>query len=273
MNNLLKRIAIGVPVAVIALAATWLGGWYFLGMAVILMFLLQREMKRLLDNAGFQTDIFFPYTIGLFIIMIPFLPYVLEIGIAIFLLFIALQIFKKREQHLQELISTLFCGAYIPFGLLCIILLRYTGTSETGFWLTIAFLLMIWGNDIFAYLGGKKWGRHLLAPDISPQKTWEGFYFGFLGATVGLLLALIMIPEDFSTHWLYFIPPVIIVSVFGPLGDLTESKLKRAAQINDTSTILPGHGGFFDRTDALILAAPAFYLYIRWLLIADVITF
>ncbi len=273
MNNLLKRVFIAIPAAVIALAATWLGGWYFFGLAAILMFFLQREMKRLLDSAGFQTDPFFPYSFGLFIILIPVLPLAFEIGIVIFLLFISLQVLKKREKRLQELISTLFCAAYIPFGLLCIIFLRHAGVNETGFWLTIAFLLMIWGNDIFAYLGGKKWGRHLLAPDISPKKTWEGFFFGFLGALTGFLLILVIIPVNLSFNWLYVAPAVIIVSIFGPLGDLLESKLKRAAKLKDTSTILPGHGGFFDRMDAIILAAPAFYLYVRCLEIFDIISF
>ncbi len=270
MKDLFLRILIGIPIAILTLAVTWLGGWYFVGMAIILMLFMQREMRRLLNNADFQTDLFFPYTIGLFVILLPALPHRFEIFLIIFLLFIALQVFKKRERHLQELISTLFCGAYIPFGLLCIILIRSIGNNETGFFLTVAFFLMVWGNDIFAYLGGKKWGRHLLAPDISPKKTWEGFYFGFLGAGAGLFVALFAgLYEPSFNPWI-LVPAAILISIFGPLGDLLESKLKRAASVKDSSTILPGHGGFFDRLDAAILAAPAFYLYIRFLNITEI---
>lgn len=264
MNNLLKRLLFAVPAAVAGLAVTWLGGWYFTGLAIILMFFLQHEMRRLLKNAGFQIDHFFPYTIGLFIVVMPWLPHQFEIATLIFLLFIVIQVFKKREEHLQELVATLFCGIYIPYGILCLSLIRNTGSGEGGFFLTIAFLLMIWGNDSLAYLGGKKWGTHLLAPDISPKKTWEGLLFGILGAGAGLFAALLLF-NNLPFHWPLLIPSVIVVSIFGPLGDLLESKLKRGAGMKDSSTILPGHGGFFDRLDALVLAAPAFYLYIRLL--------
>ncbi len=271
MSNLLTRVAIGIPAAAVALGITWLGGWYFVGMAVVLLFFLQREIRRMLSNAGYQTDLFFSYVIGLYVIFIPWLPYPFEIAILILLLFTAWQAFKSKKQHLQELIATFFCGIYIPFGLLSLILVRLIEVGQSGFLLTITFLLMMWGNDICAYLGGKKWGRHLLAPDISPKKTWEGFFFGFLGAGIGLAVMLPLLSDVIP--WVALIPAVIVVSIFGPLGDLLESKLKRAAGMKDSSTILPGHGGFFDRMDALVLAAPAFYLYIKFLVILGAIAF
>lgn len=269
VNSLYKRLFIGTPTAVIALSAVWLGGWYFLGLAVILMLILQREMRRLLDKAGFGTDLFFPYTIGLFIILLPFLTSKLILALIIFLLFTVMQIFKQNFR-LHELISTFFCGVYIPVGLVCLILLRNAGSNQAGLLLTISFLLMIWGNDIFAYLGGKKFGKHPLAPRISPNKTWEGILSGFLGAAVGLI-AVRLIFNEATVNWLILIPGIVIVSIFGPLGDLLESKLKRAAEMKDSSSVLPGHGGFFDRMDALILAAPAFYLYIELLQAAELI--
>lgn len=272
MSDLLKRFFFGVPAAIIALAITWLGGWYFISLAVIFMFFMQREMRRLLKHADFQTDRFFSYIIGLFLVLFPALTHRFEIATLIFILFVAFQVFKKREHQLSELVSTLYCGFYIPFGLLCIILIRQTGGNETGFFLTIIFLLMMWGNDIFAYLGGKKWGKHLMSPDISPKKTWEGFLFGLLGASVGFI-ATIIIFTDIHLPWLMFIPAIVVISIFGPLGDLLESKLKRAAKMKDSSTILPGHGGFFDRMDGVTLAAPAFYLYIHFLSIIGAIHF
>lgn len=262
MSNLLQRVLIGLPIAVLVVALTWLGGWFFIAAVVVVMFILQREMRRLLDRAGFTTDLFFSYIIGLFLILLPFIPYKFEIGTVIFLLFIVLQVFKKRKGRVSELISTIFCGVYIPFGLLSLVFLRQTGSDEIGFFLTITFLLMIWGNDTFAYLGGRQWGRRLLAPDISPNKTWEGAILGLLGSAVGMGVAIAVLGGS-SVHWVGLIPGVVIVSIFGPLGDLLESKLKRAAEIKDTSTILPGHGGFFDRLDGLVLAVPAFYIYVQ----------
>lgn len=174
---------------------------------------------------------------------------------------------------MQEFIATIFCAGYASFGLLFLLLIRTLGPNEMGFVLTITLFLMIWGNDVLAYFGGKTFGKHLLAPTVSPKKTWEGFYFGFLGSAIGLGLVWLLTPYDLSISWLALLPSVVAVSVFAPLGDLAESKLKRAANVKDASDILPGHGGFFDRFDGVILAAPAFYLYLQCLEIFGYATF
>ena len=273
MNELGKRILFAVPAAAFFLFVTWLGGWIFTGVIIIIAMLIQLEMSVICSKAGFKPDAYFPYTIALWILLIPALPYPFEIGIAIFLLFVGIQVFNKSEQDIQEFVSTLFCGFYAPIGLLLFLLIRNMGSSETGFALTIGLLLMVWGNDVFAYFGGKNFGRQLLAPGISPKKTWEGFFFGFVGAFTGLLITVYLIPVAFPVEMTLALPLIALVSVFGPLGDLAESKLKRAAGVKDASNILPGHGGFLDRFDALILAAPAFYLYIKLLIILEYISF
>lgn len=262
MSELAKRILFAVPAAAIFLAVTWYGGWYFLGFIILVALFIQREIGIICGKAGFKPDDFFPYTIALWILLVPVLPHAFEIGILIFLLFVGIQVFKQSDHHIEEFISTLFCGLYAPLGLLMLLMIRNTGASETGFILTVSLLLMVWGNDVFAYFGGKYLGSHLLAPNISPKKTWEGFLFGVGGAAVGLLIAVYLIPIAFPIPLLAALPLAVAVSIFGPLGDLAESKLKRAAGVKDASNILPGHGGFLDRFDALILAAPAFYLYI-----------
>lgn len=265
MSELTKRILFAVPAAALFLYLTWLGNYYFIGLIILVTVFVQRELSILSSHAGFNTDNYFPYTIGLWILLAPYLPYPLVIGLGIFLIFVAVQIFKTGDRALRELISTTFCGLYAPIGFLTLLLIRDTGGAETGFLLTISLLLMVWGNDIFAYFGGKSFGKHALAPQISPNKTWEGFLAGILGAFVGLLLVIYIAPYDFPVSVVTIAPAVLLVSVFGPIGDLTESRIKRAAQAKDASDILPGHGGFFDRFDALILAAPAFYLYL-WIL-------
>src|SRR5699024_5819212 len=133
------------------------------------------------------------------------------------------------------------------------------------FLLVMTLFLMVWGNDIFAYFGGKYFGKRLLAPAVSPGKTWEGAAFGFLGSIIGLLIAAFAIPYSYFFSWLLLLPAALLVSIFSPIGDLAESKLKRAAGVKDASGILPGHGGLLDRFDGMILAAPVFYLYINCL--------
>lgn len=273
MNELTKRVLFAVPAAAFLLYITWLGGWAFTIVIILMGMLMQYEMSEICTQAGFRTDSYFPYSIGLWILLVPTLPYAFEIGVAIFLLFVGVQVFKQDGQDVRELISTVFCGIYAPLGLLILLLIRGLGSTEAGFALTIGLLLMIWGNDVFAYFGGKNFGRRLLAPSISPKKTWEGFFFGFGGALVGLVITVYLVPVAFPMSMELALPLVLLVSVFGPIGDLAESKLKRAAGVKDSSHMLPGHGGFLDRFDALILAAPAYYLYIKFLTALDYVTF
>lgn len=273
MSELLKRILFAVPAAAIFLTVTWFGGWYFTGTIILITLFIQRELGIICGKAGFKPDDFFPYTIALWVLLIPMLPHAFEIGLIIFLLFAAVQVVKQSAHQIEEFISTLFCGFYAPLGFLTLLMIRDSGTSETGFVLTVSLLLMVWGNDVLAYFGGKYLGSRLLAPKISPKKTWEGFLFGILGAAIGLLLAFYLLPFEFSVSLAAVLPLAVIVSIFGPLGDLAESKLKRAAGVKDSSHILPGHGGFLDRFDALILAAPAFYVYIYFLEVMGYVSF
>lgn len=273
MSELTKRILFAVPAGAFFLYVTWIGGWFFAGLIILIALFIQRELSVISEKAGFKTDEYFPYTIGLLILLSPHLLHPFEIGVLIFLLFIGIHVFKKGEAGFQEVVSTFFCGIYAPLGLLTLLMIRDMGAPKTGFMLTISLLLMVWGNDVFAYFGGKSFGKHLFAPKISPKKTWEGFFSGVIGALVGLAIAIYAVPLSYPTSILVMAPAALLISIFGPIGDLTESRFKRAANVKDASDILPGHGGLFDRFDALIMAAPAFYLYIFLLKILGYVTF
>jgi len=263
LSELLKRILFAVPAAALFIFITWIGGWYFKGFIILIGFFVLQEMVRLLNSAGSATDTYFPYSIGLWVMISPFIPLAFEIGMAILLLFIAIQTFNTSEDSITTLSSTVFSGLYAPAGLLCLMLIRDLGTSETGFLLTIATMLMVWGGDIFAYFGGKTFGNRKLAPEISPNKTWAGFFSGYVGCFAGLAIAFYAIPLEAPISLSLALPLVLLVGTFGPVGDLIESKIKRKAGVKDSSSLLPGHGGFFDRFDALLLAAPAVWIYLK----------
>ena len=273
MSELTKRILFAVPAAALFLYITWVGSFYFAGLVILIALFIQRELSMIIEKAGFKPDDFFPYTIGLWILLAPFLPHAKVLGIIIFLLFMLIQIFKTSGVAVKELVSTFFCGIYVPVGFLTLIMIRNTSSTETGFVLTVALLLMVWGNDIFAYFGGKSFGKHALAPEISPNKTWEGFVSGIAGALVGLLIAVYALPFEFPISLAAISPVVLLISIFGPVGDLMASRLKRAAGVKDASNLLPGHGGLFDRFDALVLASPAFYCYLYLMKIFGYATF
>ncbi|MEX2604285.1 MAG: phosphatidate cytidylyltransferase [Gracilimonas sp.] len=263
MNELLKRILFAVPAAILFIFITWLGGWYFKSLIIVIGFFILQELMRLMSAAGSPTDQYFPYTIGLWIMLFPILPHAFEIGLGILLLFIAIQTFNTTDDSITQLSSTFFAGLYAPAGLLSLMLIREFGNNETGFILTMATVLMVWGNDVFAYFGGKSFGKHKLAPTISPNKTWEGFISGYAGCFAGLAIAIYAIPFETSLPLMLALPLILIAGTFGPVGDLIESKIKRKAGAKDSSSLLPGHGGFFDRFDALLLVAPSVYIYLK----------
>jgi phosphatidate cytidylyltransferase len=120
--------------------------------------------------------------------------------------------------------------------------------------------ILVWVNDSFAYLVGKNFGKQKLFEKISPKKTVEGFLGGlFFSSIASYFIATFTHTLDF-TSWLIL---SIIVSVFGTLGDLIESKFKRQANVKDSGVIMPGHGGLLDRLDSIIFAAPFIYLFLR----------
>lgn len=125
--------------------------------------------------------------------------------------------------------------------------------------LLIAFFIMVWCNDVFAYVVGSLVGKHKLYKKVSPKKTWEGT----LGGVVFTMLAAFIISKFFDVYdlntWLAL---GFIISIFASLGDLIESMIKRQAGVKDSGSIMPGHGGVLDRFDGVIFAIPAVYVYL-----------
>ncbi|MCF7567216.1 phosphatidate cytidylyltransferase [Sabulilitoribacter arenilitoris] len=120
--------------------------------------------------------------------------------------------------------------------------------------------ILVWVNDSFAFLVGKNFGKQKLFEKISPKKTFEGFLGGlFFSCIASYFIATFTQTLNF-TNWLIL---SIIISVFGTLGDLIESKFKRQANVKDSGIIMPGHGGLLDRLDSIIFAAPFIYLFLR----------
>ncbi|AUP80432.1 phosphatidate cytidylyltransferase [Flavivirga eckloniae] len=122
--------------------------------------------------------------------------------------------------------------------------------------------ILVWVNDTFAYLVGKNFGKQKLFEKISPKKTVEGFLGGLFFSCVASYFIATFTGLLGFTSWLIL---SIIISVFGTLGDLIESKFKRQANVKDSGVIMPGHGGLLDRLDSIIFAAPFIYLFLRLL--------
>lgn len=131
-------------------------------------------------------------------------------------------------------------------------------------WLLLYALMIIWVMDIGAYFSGRRFGKNKLAPLISPGKTWEGVYGGL--AATAILMCLILLTVDWlRDSWLKVIVATVLAAVASVVGDLTESRSKRAADRKDSSRLLPGHGGVLDRIDGVLAAIPVFAFAWAWL--------
>lgn len=171
--------------------------------------------------------------------------------------------------------ASIFCVLYSGFTLLALLRLR----EQTNGPSMVTFLLCaVWAGDTAAYYVGRAWGRHRLAPSLSPGKSWEGAVASVAGsvAVAGGLVALATVmqrsdflgtvlqrwnvaPLSYPDDLWYWLVLACVVNVAGQVGDLAESALKRSAGVKDSGNLLPGHGGVLDRIDALLIAAPALW--------------
>ncbi|MBU2994980.1 phosphatidate cytidylyltransferase [Cellulophaga baltica] len=262
MKEIYRRLLTGIVYVVILLAAIFLSSdaFDFLFMAFGLACLF--EFKRMTKLKGYYIFTGYLALWWAFIYFINDFAYgqsiinvlmFLTITINITLLF---YLFSKKEKIftvVQKFIVGLF---YIGGGCIFLTMIPYRDNDFAKL-LIMGIFILIWVNDSFAYLVGKSIGKTKLFSSVSPKKTWEGTIGGLVFA---LFAAYIM--AKFETHisliqWLIL---AVVIVVSGNLGDLLESKFKRAAGIKDSGAILPGHGGMLDRLDSLIFAAPFAYL-------------
>ncbi|MDP9066850.1 MAG: phosphatidate cytidylyltransferase [Actinomycetota bacterium] len=132
---------------------------------------------------------------------------------------------------------------------------------EDGIFLLVAYILITALDDIGAYFAGTRFGRHKMAPSISPAKSWEGWIGGFASSLAGGLFFAALLESLDPLHGLAV---GAISGLLAPVGDLVESLAKREIGIKDSGRLLPGHGGLLDRLDAILFCAPAVYLYLRF---------
>lgn len=187
---------------------------------------------------------------GIFILLIPATA-------GIFLL----ELFRNKPNPFQNIAFTLLGLLYIavPFSLLNFLVFPDYITLKYNPEILMGYFVLIWTSDTGAYLTGISIGKHPLFKRISPKKSWEGF----IGGTI-LTIAVSLLVAHFSheINLYQWIIVALLIAIFGVLGDLVESMLKRSLAIKDSSNILPGHGGILDRFDSLIISSPFVFTFI-----------
>lgn len=168
------------------------------------------------------------------------------------------ELFSRSEEAMSH-VGLGFLGQMWVVLPLCILFLLWIPQQPI---LVLAFLILIWMSDTAAYVFGSLFGKHKLAPNISPGKTWEGFLCSCV-FTVGLAVGLSYIPyfQQAGLELWQWILLSLIIQIFGLMGDLIESLFKRKAGVKDSGKIIPGHGGVLDRVDSILFATIPAYLF------------
>lgn len=258
MKEILRRSITGAVYIILLLSAVFLSSDAFDFLFMTFGLACLYEYKRLIELKGYYIFIAYLALWWVFIylthdqILINILM-CLTIAVDIILLFYLFSNREKLFNTVQKFVIGLF---YIGGGCIFLTMIPYK-ENDFAKLLIMGVFILIWVNDTFAYIVGSSLGRTKLYSAISPKKTVEGTVGGFIFAMVAAYIMGKHEPIISPIQWMILAAVIVIA---GSLGDLLESKFKRAAGVKDSGAILPGHGGMLDRLDSLVFAAPFAYL-------------
>ena len=270
LGNTSIRVIVSIVAIPLLVLLAYLGGVYFLSFVLIISGLSFYEFSVMTKLKGANVNVNIGL-IGLIIIILNSYRYffnTIHLLILFLLVVLILELFRNNGSAILNLAATLLGLFYLGiFGSTLIGIREFypdiDGLYKHGGFLIISIFATIWICDSAAFFGGTALGKHKLFPRVSPKKTWEGAIFGFVFAILAMLLAKSLVLDFLSMKDTIIIG--VIIGLFGQIGDLIESLLKRDAQVKDSSNIIPGHGGIFDRFDSLFFSAPIIYLYLTYL--------
>jgi len=256
---------------------------------LIIVAIAMLEFYAIIRQTGIPVYKYLGITGGLSLIGISFCVYTFNDGknateIEMFVLLVCILAVFIR-QFLQRLngqpVNTIACTIlgilYIPFLFNFFTKLGLTwdktdffhGAGLSGRLLCFYLIAVVKSSDIGAFLAGSRFGKHKLFPRLSPAKTWEGFFGGMLLGLIASLLLFMACHGHFGNKLMTFNDAIllgVLLPIFGMVGDLIASLLKRASGTKDTGTTIPGMGGLLDVLDSLLIAVPFFYFYVLWFL-------
>lgn len=274
MNNSILRLITGWIFGLIALACIILGGLPLLLLLSVIIFLASKEFVHILEHKGFfpslkvilVADIIF--AVLAYFNCFSLVPLAFTVGTMIAFMWV---LFRGKQPYIANVATTIVGFVYSGWFPLHLLFLRDLGSHNTssiqmifktdfmnaGLGYVIFMFLLVIITDVGCYYFGRKFGKHKLAPVISPNKTIEGSIGGAICALVGgfIIAYFIKLP------WYHALIAGLLVTGFAQIGDLCESLLKRDAGVKDSGNLLPGHGGFLDRTDSYVFTIPVIYYY------------
>lgn len=266
LSNFWQRTLTGSVFVLSIVLCTVLSGWSFLILLFVVNFLCLLEFYELILPDKNWIEKYLGVIAGciinlMFVLIIKgnlSLAWAYHLIPVILTLFIV-KLFENTKREFETLAFQIMGLIYICFPLSMLADFGYFNSLSYGYSIPLGFFILQWSSDTFAYLVGRKFGKTKLFERVSPKKTWEG--------GIGALILTIAVGYLLSIFWIDLSPIdwmiiAAIIVIFGTLGDLTESLLKRNLNIKDSGNILPGHGGVLDRFDGFFISVPAVYFYL-----------
>jgi phosphatidate cytidylyltransferase len=244
---------------------TYAGGWLLAAALFIVVMLAAYEFFRLMEQAGYRPALVASGLVMASLLTVARFPSLNLLGLALaasIMLTLIWQLLRPPEGNpTQSWALTLGAALWLGWLISHFVLLRDLspafGLGTGTRWVALVFLVT-WINDTAAYFVGKAIGRHPCSPYLSPKKTWEGTVGGWIGGLAATMLLgywLVGLP------WIHGLALGVLVATVAPFGDLAKSMVKRQMGVKDFSSLIPGHGGMFDRIDSLLFVAPVMYYY------------
>ena len=261
MSNGVLRVLVSIIAIPVILAASYFGGYFFLLFVLVISLISFYEFSLLVRNKNMHVNILLGLLSVFFFVINSYLKLVdnyasLLIVVAVLCL---TELFRNKNSALLNLGATFLGILYVGLFSAALVSIRefYILPGENylqGGLLIISIFAAIWICDSAAYYIGTAFGKHKLFVRVSPKKSWEGAIAGFVFAILAMIAFKIIVLDFLS--WNSTIGIGIIIGVLGQIGDLIESLFKRDSGVKDSSNLIPGHGGIFDRFDSLIFTAP-----------------
>lgn len=263
------RVLTAVVAIPIVLAVLWLGGWWAFAIAALVAALCIYELHTMMLHEGYRPIILVSFGFSLLFLVAAMLPQqrlpLLEIGISLALLISLPVLFfrKKLDGAMIDWSLTLAIAIYLGWPMSFLLVLRgYQVGLGNGLWWLLLVFLGVWGFDTGAFFAGHFFGRHKLAPRISPGKTWEGVFGGLI---FSIAAAVLFTTLPMGVPWYLALLLGLLIGVAATLGDLAESLIKRQTHVKDSGQFMPGHGGMLDRIDSILFAVLVVYIFAQLL--------
>ncbi|MBU2446467.1 MAG: phosphatidate cytidylyltransferase [Bacteroidetes bacterium] len=268
-GNVVSRVTVAALAIPLIVGVSYVGGWFFFSLISAITILSLYEFYKLTEKKSALPN----YFLGIFFSAATLLLFfykrtdlVLHFIFAFIVVAAIIELFKKENNSILNLGATVFGSILIGLFFSSLIGIReFYGNYNSeeysnGGYLVITILSIIWICDSAAYFGGTAIGKRRLLERISPKKSWEGAIFGFVFAIISVIAAKYLILN--FLNWIDILYIGVVVGTIGQIGDLIESMIKRNAGVKDSSNLIPGHGGVYDRFDSLLFVSPFVYFYL-----------